>query len=153
LSQFGARLPTALISVLSLSVFYILLRRQTAVVPALLTTLLLGSQLWYLQMSRMVWVNEHVTLFTLCAVYALLRALSSPGTRRGRLWFLGCGVCCALTLYSYPAGRMLLPSLYLMLPLAIVRNPRRWLDILAGYVAMGLITVVLFLPEATFIAS
>jgi 4-amino-4-deoxy-L-arabinose transferase-like glycosyltransferase len=152
-SQFGARLPTALISVLSLGVFYVLLRRQVAVLPALLATLLFGSQLWYLQMSRMAWNNEHVTLFTLCAAYALLSALRAPGTRRGRLWFLACGVCCALTLYAYPAGRMLLPSLYLVLPFAILRNPRRWLDILVGYVAMGLLTVVLFLPEAVYIAS
>jgi 4-amino-4-deoxy-L-arabinose transferase-like glycosyltransferase len=152
-SQFGARVLTALISVLSLGVFYVLVRRQVAVVPALLATLLFGSQLWYLQMSRMAWNNEHLTLFTLCAVYALLSALRAPATRRGRLWFLACGVCCTLTLYGYPAGRMLLPSLYLLLPLAILRNRRRWMDILAGYVAMGLITIVLCLPEAVYIAA
>ncbi|MBV9580869.1 MAG: glycosyltransferase family 39 protein [Chloroflexi bacterium] len=153
LSPFGARLPTALISVLSLAVFYPLLRRQVAVLPALLATLLFGSQLWYLQMSRMAWTNEHVTLFTLGAVYALLTALRAPGTRRGRLWFLGCGLCCALTLYGYPAARMLLPSLYLLLPFAILHDRRRWKDILAGYIAMGLFTAVLFLPEAVYVAN
>ena len=153
LSQFGARLPTALFSVASLGVFYPLLRRQVAVLPALLATLLFGSQLWYLQMSRMAWTNEHVTLFTLGAAFALLSALRAPGTRRGRLWFVACGVCCALTLYGYPAARMLIPSLYVLLPFAILRDRRRWKDILAGYIAMGLITAVLFLPEAVYIAG
>ena len=77
---------------------------------------------------------------------ALLKALDSPESRRGRAWFAVCGVCCALTLYGYPVGRLVLPSLFALLPLAVLRNRQAWRSIVVGYVVVGALAVVLFLP-------
>ena len=150
-TPFAARLPTALSSVAALGVFYVLTRRQVSVHAALIATVLFGSQLWYLQMSRMAWNNVHMTLFALGATFALLKALDSPESRRGRAWFAVCGVCCALTLYGYPVGRLVLPSLFALLPLAVLRNRQAWRSIVVGYVVIGALAVVLFLPEALYI--
>lgn len=152
-SQFAARLPTVLASVASLGLLYVLLRRQVSVLAALLATLLFGSQLWYVHLSRMAWNNLHVTLFTLAAMLLLLHALEATQKRHAWTLFTLCGVYCALTLYSYPAGRVVLPSLFAVLPLAILRNKPMWKRILGGYVAIGSIAVVLFVPEAMYIST
>jgi 4-amino-4-deoxy-L-arabinose transferase-like glycosyltransferase len=152
-SQFAARLPTALVSVASLGLFYLLLRRRVSVLAALLACVLFGTQLWYVHLSRMAWNNLHVTLFTLAAMLCLLNAMDARDARRRWTWFAICGVYGALTLYSYPAGRLVLPSLFAVLPVAILRDRVHWPRILSGYVLVGSIAVLLFVPQALYIAQ
>jgi 4-amino-4-deoxy-L-arabinose transferase-like glycosyltransferase len=155
-SEFAARLPTALISVVTLGFFYQLLRRQLSVPASLVATLLLGSQLWYVHLSRMAWNNLHAAFFTLAAMLAVLFALDNIEARRfrrARAWIGVCGVVCALTLYGYPAGRVALPSLFAVLPLALVRHRSNWKLILGGSFVIGAIAVLLFVPEALYIQA
>jgi hypothetical protein len=104
----------------------------------------------------MAWNNLHVTLFTLAAMAALLLALDSVAAgqkiRAGR-WFAVCGAACTLSLYSYPAGRVLLPSLFLVLPLALIRNRSEWKTTFGGFVAVGAIAALLFVPQAAYMLA
>src|SRR5207248_2132574 len=69
-SQFAARLPTGLISVVVLGLFYRLLRRQLSVPASLIATLLLGGRLGYWQLWRFAWNNLHLALLRLVALLA-----------------------------------------------------------------------------------
>jgi 4-amino-4-deoxy-L-arabinose transferase-like glycosyltransferase len=152
-SQFAARLPTALVSVVVLGLFFALLRRQVSAPSALIATLLMGSQLWYVHLSRMAWNNLHVTLFTLGAVWSLLKAmdnLAANRLRRALLWTAVCGVWGALSLYGYTSGRLVLPSLFAVLPLALIRDSKNRKLILLGFATIGGVAALLFLPQAVY---
>jgi 4-amino-4-deoxy-L-arabinose transferase-like glycosyltransferase len=151
------RLPSALISALALIPFYLLLRRQFSVIATLLTTLLLATNVWYLNFSRSGWNNVHVCFYMLMAMLFLTLALdtltSKPSAHLQRwLLFGAAGAFCALGLYSYPSGRAIILGILAFFPIALWFY-RRWkMSLLLGYVAMGATAAVLFAPQALYIA-
>ncbi len=144
LSVVGMRMAVVITSTLALLPFYLLARRVVEPIPALLSTLMFATSLWYLNFSRTAWSNVHVVLFGLLATYLLVEALDR------RRWYLYClaGAGLGLTLYGYYAGRALVAALLVYLPfglLLIHREQRR--NVLAGLALMLVVATLLFCPE------
>ena len=145
----GMRLASVLFSVAALAPFYLLARRVTGSVAALVATLLLSANAWYLNFSRAGWENVWVASFLLGGMLAL-----EAGLRSGRLrFFVLAGVCCALGWYGYYSGRAILPILLLYLPLALWRRRVPARAVLGGYALMVAVAVVLFAPQARTLAA
>ncbi|HET9493090.1 MAG TPA: glycosyltransferase family 39 protein [Chloroflexia bacterium] len=155
-TSFVIRFPTALISVLALVPFFFLLRRQFSLVASSLATLLLASLVWYLNFSRSAWNNIHVCFYMLGAMACLMLALDAisspaPNSRVKWLYFAAVGAFCALGLNAYPSGRAIVLGIALFFPVALWFYRRRWKELLAGYAVLGLATLVLILPLATYV--
>ncbi|HUI25730.1 MAG TPA: glycosyltransferase family 39 protein [Candidatus Kryptonia bacterium] len=148
-SVFALRLPAALMSVAAVVPFYLLLRRAVAAVPALLTTLLLATDIWYLHFSRSGWDNIFTCLFVTAAALSVDDAVH---TGRARC-FGWAGVWSTLGAYGYAAGRTILPAILLILLCAGWRPliPRRRL--LTGALLTTAVTVILFIPQVRSIRS
>lgn len=146
----GMRLPSVVLSTLSLPVFYFVARQNdVARPPALAATLLLGTSLWYLHFSRAGWYNIHVALYALLAVLAATAAI-----RRGSLpLYAATGLFAALGLYGYPGGRFIIVALVAYLPVALVLHKEERKRLLIGYAVMAAIALVLFLPHLNFAAD
>ncbi len=139
----SARLASVLFSVAALVPFYLLARRTVRPLAALLATLLLASNAWYLNFSRSGWENVWIALFLLVALLCL-----AHGTERGGLgWFVGAGICAALGLYGYFAGSAILPSLLLYLPIALWQRRQPARTILLGYMVLTVIALGLYAPQ------
>ena len=152
-----ARLPSALFTTLALAGLYLLLRRTVSMTSALVATLLLGTNLWFLNFSRSAWNNAWVCVFLLGAMLALLRALDSlaSGTvesRRTWGWFAAAGAFCAAGIYGYPSGRTIVVGALLFLPVALRSCRRAWKDVLLGYLVLVIVTVALVTPLAVHAA-
>ncbi|HEX8229163.1 MAG TPA: glycosyltransferase family 39 protein [Chloroflexia bacterium] len=161
-SVFGAtvtamRLPSALLSCLALVPFFLLLRRQFSLVATSLATVLLATSLWYLNFSRSAWENVHVAFYMLAAMFFLALAMDrvKDGARqwRGWLYFAASGLFCALGLYGYFAGRAILLAVAVYFPVAAWFYRKQWKVILAGFLLLGSVAVLLFLPQLLFIAQ
>ena len=149
LSVFGMRMAVVATSTLALFPFYLLTRRAVSPLPALFSTLLMATGLWYLNFSRTAWSNIYVVLFGLWAVWFLLEALDR------QKWYLYAlaGVGLALTLYGYYSGRAVVAALLLFLPFGLFLHPRQKRSTLAGYLLMVGIAALLFLPQAVQILA
>ena len=143
LSVVGMRMAVVITSTLALPPFYLLARRVVEPIPALLSTSMFATGLWYLNFSRTAWSNVHVVLFGLLATYLLVEALE-----RHR-WYLYClaGAGLGLTLYGYYAGRALVAALLVYLPFGLLRQRKRWRGALAGLVLMLAVAALLFYPQ------
>ncbi len=138
------RLASVLLSVLALVPFYLLARRVSGPMAALIATLLLSANAWYLNFSRSGWENVWVALYALGALYCLELGLS-----RGRQrYFVAAGVFCALGLYGYFPGRLILPALLIYLPFALRWRSQPALKVLSGFGIMTAVALLLFVPQA-----
>lgn len=151
------RLPSALLSVLALVPFFLLLRRRFSTVASGLATLLLGTNLWYLNFSRSAWENVHVALYMLSAMLFLMLALDRIGApipgRRTWLYFALSGVFCALGLYGYFGGRAIVLAVAAYFPVALWFYRRRWRAVVLGFLLTGAMSTLLFLPELLYILA
>jgi len=111
------RLPSAVLSVVALLPFFLVARRVTGPVPALLSALLLACNLGYLHFSRTGWENVQVGLYTLIAIDAVHRAES----RGNLLWWIVAGFAAAVGAYIYFGGRAIVAFLLAYAPLAFLR--------------------------------
>lgn len=144
MSIFAMRMGAVIPSLLSLVVFYLVARERLSPRACLIATFLLSVSLWYLNFSRNAWVNIYASLYTLLAVYFLSVAL-----RRDRPWvcYALVGVCAALGLYSYFAGRLIILAVLVYLPVALLTNRDRMRQIVLGYGIAVAVCVALFVPE------
>lgn len=142
-SVVGMRMAAVITSTLALLPFYLLARRVVQPAPALLSTVLMATALWYLNFSRTAWSNVYVVLFGLLALYLLLEALER---QRWHLYLLA-GAGLALALYGYYAGRAVVAALLLYLPIALFLRRERWRSTLAGCALMLLVAILLFCPQ------
>ncbi|HET6845372.1 MAG TPA: glycosyltransferase family 39 protein [Anaerolineales bacterium] len=152
------RLPSAVISALALIPFYLILRRQFSRISSLGATILLSTNVWYLNFSRSGWNCIDAAFYMLSAMVFLLLALdwvqhSSRGKKWGWLFFCAAGVSCALGLYGYPAGRAITVALLAFFPLALayLRHHRR--AIAGGFAALFMVEAILFAPQAAYVAG
>lgn len=154
-SIMAIRLPSALLSALSLVPFYLLLRRQFSAATALLSTFLLATNVWYLNFSRSGWNCGHVCLYLVMAMLFLMLALdriADGRDRRSLLYFAFTGLFCALGLYSYPSGRAISLGIVAFLPFAAWFYRRQWKALLRGYLLAGGVAALLYAPQAVYIS-
>lgn len=146
---FGMRMASAVLSTLAIIPFYLLARQVVRPVPAIGGAALLATGQWYLHFSRSGWENVHVALYALLAALAISLAL-----RRGQYrWYVLAGVACALGLYGYFAGRMIVVALLLYAPLALwwARGMRR--TVVIGFTLMLGTCLLFFVPQVPSIAG
>jgi hypothetical protein len=149
MSLFALRLPAALLSVAALIPFYLLARRVVAAVPALLTTWLLATDVWYLHFSRSGWDNVYTCLFITATALCIDNAV-----RHGR-WrsFIGAGIWSAFSLYGYAAGRAILPAALIVMLGAAVRPSIARRRLATGAAVTTLLAAGLFAPQIPAIAA
>jgi 4-amino-4-deoxy-L-arabinose transferase-like glycosyltransferase len=151
------RLPSAVMSTLALIPFYMLLRRQFSVVSAFLATILLATNVWYLNFSRSGWNCGDICFYMLAAMLFLVLALNAMTSASGPLWlkwfhFGAAGFFCALGLYGYPSGRAITLATLAFLPVALLMYRTYRKTLLMGYVLLFVVEVVAFAPQAAYIA-
>jgi 4-amino-4-deoxy-L-arabinose transferase-like glycosyltransferase len=145
MSIFGLRMSAVIPSLLSIVVFYLLVRDRLSRVGSLLATLLLSTGLWYLCFSRNAWTNIYVSLYMLLAAYFISLAL-----RKTRYWWLYygfAGLAATLGLYSYFSGRLVILALLVYLPFAVATHRDQTRRVLLGYGIVVCVAVLLFIPE------
>ncbi len=152
------RLPSALFSALALVPFYLLLRRQFSILAATLASILLATDVWYLNFSRSGWNNVDVCLYVLLSMLFLMLALDSLGTATERPWrtrgyFAAAGFSCALGLYAYPAGRASTIAVIAFFPVAWLAYRKYFRVLLAGYALLFLVEAIAFAPEAAYVVK
>ncbi len=150
------RLPSAVISALALIPFYILLRRQLSLVASLLATILLATDVWYLNFSRSGWNNIDICFYMLMAMLFLVLALnattSANGPRRLKwVLFAAAGFFCALGLYGYPSGRAITLAVTAFIPIALLFDRQHNKILLFGYVLLFAVEAVIFAPQGAYI--
>jgi len=154
---FAMRLPSAVISALALIPFFLLLRRQLALVASLLATILLATGVWYLNFSRSGWNCIDICFYMLMAMLFLMLALdelksdNGPGWRRWA-YFGAAGFFCALGLYGYPAGRAITLAVAAFFPVALLFHRSQWKTLLVGYLLLFTVEALVFAPEGVYIA-
>jgi 4-amino-4-deoxy-L-arabinose transferase-like glycosyltransferase len=152
------RLPSALLGTLSVLPFFLLVRRQTSAFAALAASLLMATSLWHVHFSRSGWENVQVPCYALGALACLVWAVDSlriPSRPRRRAWvlFVAAGIFCALGLYSYFSGRLIiLVLLAAAVPLIIWEREQRK-ELLIGFGLTILTAVLLFAPMLPIILS
>ena len=138
----GMRMASVVLSLLSLVVFYAVVRRSLSRSVSTMATLLLGTGLWYLHFSRSGWENGHIALYALLATLTLTLAVE----RRRWYWFAAAGVFAALGLYGYMSGRLIVVAVLIYLPVALFVYPEKR-RLLVGFGVTLLVCVILFLPQ------
>ncbi len=151
------RLPSALISALTLIPFYILLRRQLSTVASLLAAILLATDVWYLNFSRSGWNCIDICFYMLMAMLFLVLALGAMTSANGPRWlkwvhFAAAGFFCALGLYGYPAGRAITLAVAAFFPIALLFNRNHWRTLVLGYLLLFAVEALVFAPEGVYVA-
>ena len=144
----GMRLPSVVLSAVSILVFYAVARQHGVGRPASLgATFLLATGVWYLHFSRSGWENVHVGLYALSTILALNSAIKSKRLSISLLLFAATGLFAALGLYGYTSGRVIIVALLAYLPFAIFLHREDRKRLFIGYGVMCLTTFVLFWPQ------
>ena len=151
------RLSSAVISTLALIPFYLLLRRQLSVIASLLATILLATEVWYLNFSRSGWNCIDTCFYMLMAMLFLMWGLDAIPSTSGspRLKWVHFGVAgffCALGLYGYPPGRAISLAVAAFFPVAWFFNRRYFKTLLWGYVILFGVEAATFAPQGIYVA-
>ena len=144
----GMRLPSVVLSTVSILVFYAVARQHGVGRPASLgATFLLATGVWYLHFSRSGWENVHVGLYALSAMLAFNAAIKTKRLTISLLLFAATGLFAALGLYGYTTGRMIIVVLLVYLPIAFFLHQDDWKRLLAGYGILCITAFLLFWPQ------
>ena len=151
------RLSSAVISTLALIPFYLLLRRQLSVIASLLATVLLVTDVWYLNFSRSGWNCIDICFYMLMAMLFLMWGLDAISSANGPPWltwvhFGMAGFFCALGLYGYPPGRAISLGVAVFFPVAWFFNRSHFKTLLLGYVVLLAAEAAFFAPEGIYVA-
>jgi len=151
------RLSSAILSTLALIPFYLLLRRQFSIIASLLATVLLCTNVWYLNFSRSGWNCIDICFYMLMAMLFLmwgLDALLQADTSHPWKWghFAIAGFFCALGLYGYPAGRAITLAVIAFAPFAMLFYRHHMKKVLLGFGLLFAVEAVAFAPQAINIA-
>ncbi|MDA8216606.1 MAG: glycosyltransferase family 39 protein, partial [Dehalococcoidales bacterium] len=141
----GLRMPSVLLSALTLVPFYYLARQHTKRVSAAAASLLLATSPWFLHFSRSGWENVQVAFYGAMAAWMLSLALRRE--RNAFYFYAATGSFAALGLYGYFAGRLIVVALVAFLPFALWFHRDQARQILLGYALLGTVCLVTFAPQ------
>ena len=149
------RLSSAIISSLALIPFYMLLRRQFSPIASFLASLLLATNVWYLNFSRSGWNCIDASFYMLMAMLFLMLALDAvveQPAKRWRKWifFAITGFFCAMGLYGYPAGRAITLAMVAFLPVALIFYEHHRRELALGYLVLFAAEVLTFAPQGIY---
>ena len=143
----GARMASVVLSVLSLPVFYLVVRQYGLnKQAAIASTFLLATSLWYLHFSRVGWYNIHVALYGLLTILFATAAIR----RENMFLYAAAGLFATFGLYGHPSGRMIFVALVAYMPIALALHKGSRKRLLLGYAVMISVALVLYLPHINF---
>jgi 4-amino-4-deoxy-L-arabinose transferase-like glycosyltransferase len=150
------RLSSALISSLALIPFYVLLRYQLSALSSFLASILLATDVWFLNFSRSGWNCIDIGFYMLMAMLFLVLALRTSGSASNKSWvawiyFAGAGFFCALGLYGYPAGRAITLAVVAFFPILLIFYRKQFGRLLLGFIILFGVEAAAFAPEAVYI--
>jgi hypothetical protein len=146
-TAFAIQLASLSIGIITLGVFYLLIRRMFDIRVALVATLLLGVSGWHMTFSRAGWHAILIPLFEALTFYFLLLALKTKRIRH----FLLAGVAVGLSLDTYDAGKTIPLSVAVFLVYMLIRNRNLIRTHFWGFAAYGLAALVAFAPLGLYI--
>jgi 4-amino-4-deoxy-L-arabinose transferase-like glycosyltransferase len=149
----SGHLLSVALGTLSIALTYTLTRRLFGHAAAVIASLMLTTSFWSLMYSRT--AIRHISLppFALATLYLLWRAFSSKSGANGATttWFLT-GLVAGLSLYTYPAARLLLVSPILFAAYLALFHRKRfrrcWRGLLLSLVIAGALAVPLIIAIA-----
>lgn len=146
-TAFAIELAAISIGIVTLVVFYFLMRRMFDHWVALVATFLLGVSGWHMTFSRVGWHCILVPLFEALTFYFLLLALESKRVRD----YLLAGVALGLSLYTYDAGKTIPLSVAVFLLYMLIRNRSLIRTHFGRFAAYGVAALVAFAPLGWYI--
>lgn len=143
------RMFPVILSLLTLIFTYLLARESMRAPAALIAVGLLATNLWFLHFSRTAWENSNAALFAVGACWCATRAIKTGDWT----WWVRVGVFTAFGLYGYFTGRFIFVSVALIAVLAVLSIGAPWRKTLTGLLIAGVVTAVLFGPQARRISQ
>lgn len=120
LNEFGVRLPSALLAVLTILVFYFLVKEVFSTYRlSLIASLLLAISPWHINFSRQSFESNGALSFLVIGVFFLVRSLKNPKSIIVSAFFL------ALSAYFYYSVRLVIPFILFVFLLAQWRFVKR----------------------------
>jgi 4-amino-4-deoxy-L-arabinose transferase-like glycosyltransferase len=155
---FAMRLSSALLSTLALLPFYLLLRRQFSIIASMLATVLLATDVWYLNFSRSGWNCIDICFYMLMTMLFLVWGIDaipveSRSHKRKWIYFAAAGFFAALGLYGYPAGRAITLACIVFLPIALLFYRSHSKTLLLGFGLLFLVEAIVFAPQGLYVAK
>ncbi len=146
-TAFAIQMASLSIGIVTLVVFYLLMRRMFDTRVALVATLLLGISGWHMTFSRAGWHTILIPLFEALTFYFLLLALKTRQIRH----FLLAGVAVGLSLDTYDAAKTIPLSVAVFLVYMLIRNRNLIRTHFWGFAAYGVAALVAFAPLGWYI--
>lgn len=136
----GIAVIVMVLSVASIGVFYLFVRRYFTFGIALAVSVLFSVSAFFVMYGRFAWNPNILPFFILFGMYALLRAVDKDGTNRER-WFLGAVFALTLATHAHFLAFVAVPTIAVLF--LLFKRPRFSVRSWAGAV---LIVVLLYLP-------
>ncbi len=142
LNEWSARIPGALLGVLSVWAIYLLVKELFKNQRlAIFSAFLLAISPWHIQFSRGGWEVNTATFFLLTGFLFLFRALDDRKERKRSKYLILSALFLCLSLYAYHAVRVIIPLLGLLILLIyrkiIFKNSKKYLIfVFAGLVLL-----------------
>jgi len=115
------RVTSVLLSILALIPFYLLVRKETDPWIATITTLLLSTNFFFLQFSRVGWTNMFSLTISLYALWCTTIAID----RKSYVWMVIAGCMIGLDFYTYRTGVLGIFGCFLLLLGSLIRTSKR----------------------------
>ncbi len=139
-TPYGMAAFVMILSVLSIPIFYLFVRRFFSVKLGLLLTFLFSVSEFFVMYGRFAWNPNVIPFFALLGFYALLRAADHEESRRGR-WFLLSAFALALAMQMHSLAFVAIPII--TFAFLALRRPRiHW----KAWLGAAVIVSVLYLP-------
>jgi 4-amino-4-deoxy-L-arabinose transferase-like glycosyltransferase len=152
----SGHLLSAFLGTLAVPLTFLLARRLFGRLTAALTTLALALSFWSLMYSRI--ALRHISLpplalLAFCLLWLPLSSRRQPTGTPRRGWALPLGITLGLSLYTYPAARLLPVMLAGFALYLALFHRQRFRSVWVGYALALLVSAVLALPLAFTIAQ
>lgn len=118
---FAMRFSIVIFSIGTLIVFFELMNKRTNITISLLITLLLGTNVWFMNFARSGWLNLVSVFWGITMIYFLEKAIEKQSVK---IFFLS-GVFGGLSCYSYLSGYIFPISALIFLTFRIFKSKKR----------------------------
>jgi 4-amino-4-deoxy-L-arabinose transferase-like glycosyltransferase len=141
-SIFGLRMYAVIFSMATIAAFFPLAYNRTSLLAASAATLMLATNILFLNFSRTAWTNMNSALLAISVTAALTFGLES----KRWWWFAIAGVLIGLSPYAYVSARIIPFIAALMFPIAAVVYRDRLRSVAIGFGVAGVIALAVAAP-------
>jgi 4-amino-4-deoxy-L-arabinose transferase-like glycosyltransferase len=141
-SIFGLRMYAVIFSMATIAVFFPLAYNRTALLAASAATLMLATNILFLNFSRTAWANMNSAFLAISVTAALTFGLES----KRWWWFAIAGVLIGLSPYAYVSARIIPVVAALMFPIAVIVYRDRLRSVAIGFGIAGVVALAVAAP-------